>query len=250
MKDQEFLPKLEKIETLFMASSENLKILLDKYSQTMKTLNLFFYDMTEEELKTCIECISRFENLKELALTLSVTDITEPMYSNLSLIGKKCTKILTLILINNSVPISDRTFDIFTEFKTIKILYVLSNVTLKKGSIESLKYCKQLKTLDIINTELTEDFFANIASFVPTLHLLSIKTDKQFSDSFINSFQSMKSINEVDLTVENKDNKTIDTMNWYFGERLSQVMLSPDGINVIRVNDNCGLVQTLKSIET
>ena len=30
MKDQEFLPKLDKIETLFMVSSENLKILSDK----------------------------------------------------------------------------------------------------------------------------------------------------------------------------------------------------------------------------
>ena len=36
----------------------------------MKTLNVTLKNLTAEELKTCIECIARFEILKELKLYL------------------------------------------------------------------------------------------------------------------------------------------------------------------------------------
>ena len=60
--------------------------------------------------------------------------------------------------------------------------------TVLSGSVECFKHCKQLNELDIDYRKLREDFFANIASFVPKLQLLKIKSDQQFSDTFINLF--------------------------------------------------------------
>ena len=74
------------------------QILSDKYSQTMKTLNVTLKNLTAEELKTCIECIARFENLKELKLSIFRTNITQPIDDCLSLIDQKCNKLLKLDL--------------------------------------------------------------------------------------------------------------------------------------------------------
>ena len=91
---------------------------------------------------------------------------------------------------NYKIPITDRFFDVFFNFKAIKDLRIsLSNNTSLKGSIESLKHRKQLKYLYINYDELREDFFANIASFVPKLQTLAIITNEQFSDVFINSLK-------------------------------------------------------------
>ena len=47
-------------------------ILSDKYSQTLKTLNISLersqFGLNVKDLNICIECIARFENLKELTL--------------------------------------------------------------------------------------------------------------------------------------------------------------------------------------
>ena len=218
-----------------------MKILSDKYSQTMKILNASLRDMTEEELKTCIECIARFENLKELKLEFG---INKSIDDYISLIGQKCSKLLKLdLLVNPSVLITDRFFDLFSKFKNIKKLKLrLHNNTEVKGSIESLKHCKQLKHLDIEYFELREEFFANIDSFVPKLQTLRIFTSRHFSDSFIDSFHSMKNIQNVNLFIEILPQMSSSKKYWYFGKSLSEVMLSPNGKNVIRVTDNCGLL--------
>ena len=101
-----------------------------------------------------------------------------------------------------------------------------------KGSVKAFKDCLQLKELDIHYDGLTEDFFANIASFVPKLQFLRISTGKDFSDSFIDSFQSKKDIKRV----------IISKNYYYFGKCLSEVLLSPKAKHVIRVNENCGLI--------
>ena len=170
--------------------------------------------MTAEDLKTCIECIARFENLKELGLTITGSDITEPIDDCLSLIGQKCNKLLELDLsIKSSVPISDRFFDVFTHFKAIKKLKIeLQDNIVLSGSVECFKHCKQLIELDITYPELREDFFTNIATFVPKLQSLRIKTSEQYSDSLIEEFKSMKNIQKVELL--NSDETK--TQIWYF----------------------------------
>ena len=126
--DKEFLPKLEQFGENFEIIAEyvnKMQILVNKYSKTMKRLNVEFGKLTEEELKKCIECISRFQNLRQLELKFYSYPITEqPIDDCLSLIGQKCTKLLKLdlIIINDSIPISDRFFDVFTHFKTLKNL--------------------------------------------------------------------------------------------------------------------------------
>ena len=54
-----------------------LKILSDKYSQTMKILILELCYMSAEELNTCFYCISRFDNLMELSLNVKIDYLTE-----------------------------------------------------------------------------------------------------------------------------------------------------------------------------
>ena len=120
----------------------------------------------------------------------------------------------------------------------------LTDSTVFNGSIESLKHCKQLKHLDIDYPELREDFFANIASFVPKLQTLRIETKIRFPDSFIDSFHSMKFIQKVSLFIGdvNATDYPFSSKIWYFGKYLSEVMSSPKANDVIRVTDNCGLV--------
>ena len=72
--NKEFLPKLQEFSLDFHNSNEyfediiKFKILVDKYSQTKKTFKLMLCGLTEEEPKTCIEYITRFENLQSLTL--------------------------------------------------------------------------------------------------------------------------------------------------------------------------------------
>ena len=244
----DYFPKLEKIETIINRDTtfEEFKIFSEKYSKNMKILDIGLWDMTGEELKTCIECIARFENLKVLRLWIQIDgiEIKEPIDDCLSLIGQKCNKLLKLDLsIDDSVQISDRFFDVFSEFKSIEKLNIdLIFHRVLSGSVECFKHCKQLKHLEIAYYELREDFFANIASFVPKLRSLTIKTltYHRFSDSFIKPFHSMSNIQTI------KHSFIDNTKEWYFGKCLSEVMLSPKAKNVIQINDNCGLVHDIR----
>ena len=71
-------------------------------------------------------------------------------------------KLLKLDLsIDKYVPISDRFFDAFKEFKAIKkLIFNFYDNTVLNCSVECFKHCKQLKYLDITYPELTENFFA------------------------------------------------------------------------------------------
>ena len=130
-------------------------------------------------------------------------------------------------------------FDAMIEFKSIRNLKInLNHYLLLSGSVECFKHCKQLKHLDINYDELREVFFANIASFVPKLRFLKIETRKQFSDSFIDSFNQMKNIQKVKLINYKELNSS---KSWYFFKGSSEVMSSQKREKIIRVNDICGL---------
>ena len=245
-KDNEFLAKLEHSSNIHIHSGDicNMVILSSKYSQTMKSIDISLNHMTADELKTCFDCISRFENLKELTLNLFTTKVEEPI-DCLSLIGQKCNKLLDLKFITR-FAITDRFFASFSEFKAVKKLKIeLLNNELNSNlilSVECFKHCKQLNELDINYPELKEDFFINIASLLPKLKTLRIKSRYQFSKSFIDSFQTMKNIQLISFSVTDGYNKVIYTKYWYFGKSVSEVMLSPNGMNVKLINDNCGLI--------
>ena len=98
-----------------------MKILSDKYYKTLKSLSVKISDLTAEELKTCIEYIARFQNLKELNLEFGSLKVTEPIDDYLSLIGRKCSKLLNFYLnINSLVPISHRFFALFSPIQSLK----------------------------------------------------------------------------------------------------------------------------------
>ena len=231
--DMEFLPKLERIKfnitTFPYLNNSNvkdvkiIKNLSDKYSRRLKTLNVTLNKLTEEELKTHIDYICRFENLQSLTLQFTSCESKEPIDDCLSLIGQKCNKILKLDLsIGYGLPISDRFFDTFAIFEDIKKLRInlpiISNTVLS-GSVECFKHCKQLIELDINYRKLREDFFANIASFVPKLQSLKIGIDKQFSPSFIKCFHLMKSLKSVEMSYNETYMFKSKTKIWYFSEQ-------------------------------
>ena len=243
--NKEFVPKLKHIinKWSYVIGSEdvnNMKILSNKYSQTLNTLSVYFGGVTEEELKTCVDSICRLEKLKRLKIYFNSWYNTEHIENSLSLIGQKCTKLLKLELINMIIP--NNLFDAFSHFKDItRLCLMLSTDSIAKASVESLKNCKQLMYLEINYRHLDEDYFTNVKSFLPKLKRLKINSDKQFSETFIDSFHSMKNIEKVFLSVRNVPNYTFDQKYWYFGKCLSEVMSSPKGKDVIRVTDNCGL---------
>ena len=219
--DKQFLPKLENYQhqwELIESNDKDMKILSDKYIQTMKCLRISFNELTAKELKTCFDCISRFENLRQLKLFISNFQTTEPINKNLLLIGKKCSKLSELDLSIESL-VSKSIFNLFSHFKAIKKLKItLPNNTVLSESVECFKHCKQLKHLDIEYSGLREDFFTNIASFVPKLQTLRIITEQNFSDSFIKSFNSMKNIRKVNLRKGDKIGDNDNDKYWRFGE--------------------------------
>ena len=243
--NREYLPKLKHIfiECKYSIESEKvnkIKILSDKNSQTLNTFYVEFESLTEEELKTCIECICRLEKLKRLKMYFNSWENTEHIENSLSMIGQKCTKLSQLEFhVEHVMPIPNHLFDAFSHFKDITKLGIrLSTFSIVKPSVESLKTCKQLMKLEISYLPLEEDYFTNVRSFLPKLKRLEILTEKHFSETFIDS---MKNIEKVFLGVRDETNGTYDQKYWYFGKCLSEVMSSPKGKDVIRVNDNCGL---------
>ena len=144
--DKEFLPKLQNIKTHISINDSNvnhMKILADKYSQSLKKVNTSLNHLNAEELKTCFDCFSQFENLVELKLHLYIMKTNEPIDSYLSLIGRKCFKILKLDLqIYQWVSISHRFFDTFTHFEAIKTL----KIRLQTNTVQSGK-CRMFQTL-------------------------------------------------------------------------------------------------------
>ena len=147
--NKDFLPKLERIYQNFYSKDLNqMKILSDKYSQTMKTLNIELNDVTIKELKTCIECIARFENLKELKIEIKTVKTIQPIDDCLSLIGQKCNKLLKLDLnIAQSVPISYRFFYIFSKVQSNS---KTDNSFIKQYSI--VWKCRMFQTLQTTQT--------------------------------------------------------------------------------------------------
>ena len=258
--DKVFLPKLERINSFFQPMSiiyegaikaflDNLKLFTDKYKQNIKTIK-FGLSASHEELKTFIDCISRFENLQSLTLSFGSLHNTEPIDNCLSLIGQKWSKLFNLDLSFHylSIPISNLFFRLFLDFESIKKIKIKFTLNTEVNeTVEVFKHCKQLKYLTIDNKELTEDFFANIDLFIPNLQYLEITTRKEFSDSFIDSFHSMKNIQKVTYIFDNY--RTFSAKYWYFGKQLSEVMSSPKAKDVIRVNDNCGLVYYQTAVE-
>ena len=183
-------------QTLCPENMDQMKILCDKYSQTMKSFNVTLRYLTTEELKTCIECIARFENLKELKLNLVRLKTTQPIDECLSLIGQKCNKLLKLdSSIDFSIPISDRFFQVFTEFRAIKKLKITLGYNMSlNGSIECFKQCKQLNEIHINYSELTEDFFCKhrVICTETTITYNYKNKKKENFETFIDSLHSMK----------------------------------------------------------
>ena len=230
---------------------ENIEIFGEKYSQTLKTFDATIILMTNasEKFTAYVNCICRFVNLKSLRLYISDINSLDPIDQSLSLIGQNCNKLVELYLtVTEDVPISGRFFNVFTHFRAIKKLKfkLLNRRKVLSGSVECFKHCKQIKNLDINYHNLTEEFFTNFQLFIPKLQFLNITTEKQFSESFINSFLPMKSIQRVVLLLKDANYKTIDEQVWEFGKCLSQVMSTSMGSDVKRMTHNWSRVLWLQ----
>ena len=162
--DINILPKLEHIKSPLIITTKDLELfkrLSDKYSQTIKTLNVSpSYIIADEELKICYECIARFENLKELKLVFNYCKTTQPIDDCLSLIGQKCNKLMKLDLIFKmtvrrthitNLLETDASFSTaLSEFKALKSLSIsLPKLPKVMNNVKCFEHCKQLKHLVI-----------------------------------------------------------------------------------------------------
>ena len=226
VKDQEFLPKLEIIRYPFPIKPDELTkmdILAEKYHATLRILKLSLNDrqaVSPDFHNNALSYIPRFKNLISLDISLwgeKDSGFHRPIDESLSLIGRKCTKLKNLSIETDSDSLlSDLFFTVLSEFKSLEKLNIELEVTKTLvGSIDSLKHCSRLKYLSITYSKLTEDFFANIQSFLPKLQFLNISISKPLSKSFIDSLKSMQCLQKLtvkDLT-KMKDNEHI----YYFG---------------------------------
>ena len=241
--NKEFLPKLESIDSLrvFPEDVQHFEKICEKYSKTMKSIDVTLKNMTDEDLKTCLLSICHLKNLKTLSLKFCESGNEEPIDEYISMIGHKCIDISRLSLTNlSSVPITDQFLDSYSSFQSLISLNLNFNVEELKGDIKSLSGCSQLKHLDIRKKSLTKDFFVGIDTTLPNLQTLKLvlkeKIPEEISDSFIEPFLEMKFIEKVRLE---HCNKHID--EWYFGKQLDDLEFRRD--DIILINANCGLIQ-------
>ena len=237
--DEKFLPNLQHPKNIFIITCEDvnkMKIFFDKYSTKLMAFGIWFSDMTPE-VKTCFECVSRLENLRQLKIGFLSLRNVESLRESLSLIGQKCTKLSKFdlqIYSHTRTPISIRFFAAFTEFKAINKLKIdLFNDSEVKGSVaEYFDKCLKLKRLELSCNQLTEDFFANIQTVLPNITFLSIYSHKSISELFIVSLQTMKCLQRV--VVNGRKNR-----EYCFGKCFKKFK---DEKNVKQLSNNCGLI--------
>ena len=203
-------------------------------------------------MKTFFENFA-FNDLLNLFLDIESVSKRQALDECLSLIAHKCPKLTKFELHLKDKSISKGFLTIFCKFNGLKKLIIqiyLDESRAKSSfhhSFEGLPQCSHLKELTVNYPHLKEQVFSNISTSLPELRILCIQSEKDFSDSFIKSFLSMKSIAEVNheylLKSPTEDHKTRGSKMWYFGKSLSEVMLSPDGVNVKAITQNCGLIE-------
>ena len=98
-----FLPKLQVIKSLQIRSENlsDLKILSEKYSETMQKISIYCYYLINNETQTALSYISRLQYLKRLELYLysndpNITSIDE----NIIEIANNCTQLKELVYNN------------------------------------------------------------------------------------------------------------------------------------------------------
>ena len=187
----------EKIDTF-----AEMELFVAKYGKSLKVVRFYFKYMSSDDLHKCLTLISRFESLEGLELEINYSH-EEPIDECLKLLANKCTKLREFYLrIINSSVISDNIFFTLSEFRSLERLVFNSKyMTHFNGSVECLKHMTRIKHLSITCEELSEDFFANIQTFLPNIRNLDIYTRIGFHDNsikpFVESLQTMKYIEKV-----------------------------------------------------
>ena len=194
--DKDFLPKLEIIEEIRIYSNTNqneLKTLADKYSKSLKRIGIKIVSTVKaKQLKTYLRDISRFENLQSLDLKISENyGKIETIDESIALLAESLTHLKNFQLkIYNNFLISERFLKSLSELKTVKRLVLdLKPITKKlEGSVECLRKCSELTTLDIDYSELSENFFENIESILPKLRFLNVSNSHSNRRLFLNHY--------------------------------------------------------------
>ena len=201
------LKKLEVIDYIAISndnySYDKMELFVAKYGKSLKVVRFRFYELSSNNLKTCLTLSSRFESLESLGIEiLSLKTYIEPIDECLKQLANNCTKLRELRLkTTDSSVISDNIFFCLSEFRSLERLVFNStrmgpNVN---GSVECLKHMTRLKHLSITYLRLTEDF-ANIQTLLPNIQSLDIDIPLIGYNSikpFVESLQTMKYIERV-----------------------------------------------------
>ncbi|XP_054161584.1 uncharacterized protein LOC128959615 [Oppia nitens] len=231
--DPMFLPKLEVIKSIDIRTEQlnQLKILSDKYWETMKTIKIYTYHMIGHQLKNALTHISQFNNLESLGLSISIFDEDiQVIDENIAEISKNCVKLKKLnFTLNNESVISNKFFNAFNKLQSIEKLSLEFFEITKKldGSVECLKNCSKLRHLVISYKELTEEFFQNIHLFLPNLKIIDIDSDKQMTNKFMESMSKLANLKKIVLRHSSNAHKD----------------MTDEGLCL--VINNCSLLQTM-----
>ena len=197
-KKKNFLPKLEDIRIIGIHynNKNKMKILSDKYQKKIKHLEIEFSkkyfsqkSLNHEDLKTCLNQLSLFVNLRSLKLQILI-HINDSQQNSvekcLEQLFKNCDKMERLSF--TCYSISNKFFNILSNLKSLERLRLDFRISkLLTESVECLKECHKLKHLMICCDELNENFFDDIHTYVPNLRTIIISANQQMSDNFYKS---------------------------------------------------------------
>ena len=209
-----------------------MKAFTDKYGKTLKSIKITFYDLSTDDLKSCLIKLSLFENLQSLDLSIysfnvkhnAIDECLQQMTRNLNKL-----KNLKLNFFGNNSLIGDHFFSSLSQLKQNESLKLVMEFDKElRPGIKFLIECPKLKKLVINYTELTESFFKDIHSSIPRIEFLTIDTNQRLSDEFFTSLSSMKYLQRVSYCYGRE--KT----HFYYNQSIKNCKH-----NAIIINTNC-----------
>lgn len=237
-KDKQFLPKLQDIRYVYIDGKhiEVMRVLSEKYCHSLTSLEIKFYELTAEELNTCLILLAKMENLRSLELSIDCkSGDHKPIDQLLQHLFRNCVRIKNFqFWVNNDRLIGDRFFTVLSHLKAIERLGLRFCATKTiETNAKVFKNCPKLRDLMIDYAEVSEELLRGIHSHIPNLSSLEIHTKRRMSDQLFASLSSMKNLQKVFLSSSDP------IKEFYYNKSLKNF---EDKNALILLDPNCGMV--------
>ncbi|CAG2099967.1 unnamed protein product [Medioppia subpectinata] len=149
-------------------------------NQSLRSVRLNFIDCnTDESLTQMADQLSRLPQLRDLTLTLELTDGQISLNDSLGTIGQNCRQLkrLKLKLIANESPLIGRKLESLKFLSRLRRLYLQLSVSeaIDDVLLEPLKLCHRLTHLSIKSSQMNDTFLDNCDKHWPRLQYLYIR---------------------------------------------------------------------------